>query len=234
MNVLASNKEVLNDLNEMAMAYLPAVDLDADLELFSQSYYAFSKALLNFGEAELNFRTGERYNVLSLSSDVVNYSNQQLQQWNERGTVILNRAIDAINEFIDTQSLESTGVPAARFADMQVRTKLFLAQTHLKPSDVVKVSNALNQMVDKAVAGGELAVVTFMRDKMIELRDIRRTPSRGTEENIPIWKLIGIIILFGLPVFKVLRCLIRNRCCRTVDDVEALVAFIAAVAVLLC
>lgn len=93
-----------------------------------------------------------------------------------------------------------------------------LAETPLKSSDVLKLINAFDEVISKASKDGELGVVTFMRDKLVELKKVRLSPSRGTEDNIPVWKLIGAIVLFGFPVYKSLRCITSRKCCNTVSE----------------
>lgn len=234
MDVLISNKELLSKLNQLAMAYIPALEVDHDIVMVSQTYFGLSQPLLNFGEAELNYRTGERFSLLELSQDVVSYSNQQLEIWNSRGIATLDNAIQTLNEFISTSSLTTEPVAASSLDDLRLRTKEYLSQTNLKISDVQKLIDAYDEVAGQAIEGGESGVITFMRDKLIELKTVRLSPSRGTEENIPIWKLIGALILFGFVIYKALRCILRQRCCNTVSGLEGMIAFIAAVAVTLC
>lgn len=38
MNVFINNKELINRLNQVAMAYMPALDLDDEINLLSKTY----------------------------------------------------------------------------------------------------------------------------------------------------------------------------------------------------
>ena len=115
-----------------------------------------------------------------------------------------------------------------------MRTAELLAASQLTSSDVSKIINAFDDIVKQATISGEFGVVTFMCDKLIELKEVRLSASRGTEENIPIWKIIGILIIFGFPIYKSLRCIRKGKCCNTVSGLEGLIHFIAILAAALC
>lgn len=188
---------------------------------------------MHFGESELNFRTGERFKILKLSRNIVTYSNQQLKQWNSRGIETLDRSIQTIKEFIDSGILDKEPVAEKEFRDFRLRVAELLAASQLKTSDVEKIINAFDDVVQKAAKSGELGVITFMRDKLVELKKIRLSTTRGTEENVPIWKIIGILILFGFPIYKSLRCIRKGKCCNTVSGLEGLIQWIAVLAIYL-
>lgn len=187
-------------------------------------------SLLHFGESELNFRKGERFKTLKLSPKIVSYSNEQLKEWNKRGITALDRSITSIEEFIKSGILGKEPVAEKEFKDMRLRIAEVLAETPLKSSDVLKLIQCFDEVVSKSAKNGELGVITFMRDKLVELKRVRLSLSRGTEDNIPVWKLIAAIILFVFPVYKSLRCILYKKCCNTVSGLEGLIVFIAALA----
>ncbi|MGC9332123.1 MAG: hypothetical protein ACP5DZ_09660 [Bacteroidales bacterium] len=84
---------------------------------------------------------------------------------------------------------------------MRVRIAEVLAESPLKVSDVSKLIDAFDGVVLQAAKQGELGVITFMRDKLVELKKVRLSATRGIEGNIAGWKLIGAIIIFGFPVY---------------------------------
>ncbi len=233
MIIFENNKQVIKNVDDKVMACLPSLMLDTEIELVSQTYYAATKAILHFGEAELNFRTGERFSALGLSGNIVKYSNEQLTEWNDRGVKMLDRAIAAFDEFINTHEFSSKPISRGDFNDEQLRIKEALAQSHLKVSDVVKLNNAFEEMVVQAAESGELGVINYMRGKLDALKKVRLSPSRGTEENIPIWKLISAALLFGFLGYKFIRCKVRKRCCRT-NFTENLIIGILTIALSLC
>ena len=171
---------------------------------------------------------------LKLSPQVVNYSKKQLKEWNERGITALEGSIESIEEFIKTGDLSKEPVSEKNFRDMRIRVAEILAESPLKTSDVSKLIGAFDEAVGKAATSGELGVISFMRDQIVKLKEVRLSPSRGTEDNIAIWKLIAAIIIFDFPVYKSLRCILRRRCCRTVSGLEGAIVFIAALAWTLC
>lgn len=117
---------------------------------------------------------------------------------------------------------------------MRVRISEILAESPLKVTDVSKLIGAFDKVVARAAIEGELGVITFMRDKLIELKEVRLSSTRGTEDNIPVWKLIAAIVIFGFPVYKSLRCILYKKCCNTVSGLEGAIVFIAALAWSLC
>jgi len=97
----------------------------------------------------------------------------------------------------------------------------------------VKLDNALSEVIDVIGRDGELGVINLIRAKLVELKNVRLSPSRGTEENIPVWKIIAALIFFGIMSWKVLRCVRKNRCCRA-NMTENVIIGILAVAMSLC
>jgi hypothetical protein len=234
-DIFINNKDLISQLNQCAMSYAPSLELDGEINLLSNSFFSTVMSILHFGESELNYRKGERYNILNLYPNLVSYYNDQMLQWNSRGITSIDIAIQTINEFITTGDLSNTPVSPSNFDDMKLRISEILVETHLKAADVQQLIQAFEQVVDEAAISGELGVITFMRDKLVDLKDVRLSPSRGTEINsIPVWKLIGAIIIFGFPVYKTIRCLTRGKCCNTVSGLEVAIVFIAAVAWKLC
>lgn len=233
MTIFQDHKQVINDVNEKLMAGLPPLMLDTEIVLVSQTYAATIQAILNFGEAELNFRKGERFETLGLSENVVAYSREQLTELNARGIAMLDKAIEAFDEFINSNEFSNEPVSGGAFDVEKLKVKEILAQSHLKVSDVVKLNNALNEVLGVIANGGELGVINFIKAKLSEFKDVRLSPSRGTEENIPVWKIIAALILLGIMSYKVLRCIRRNRCCRA-NMTENVIIGILAVALSLC
>lgn len=234
MELFINNKDLISKLNQTAMAYMPALELDSEINLLSNTYYSTIMSVLHFGEGELNFRKGERFSELKLSPQFVKYCNDQLKEWNERGINSLDIAINTIEEFIKSGILSKDPVSEKNFRDMRVRISEILAESPLKVTDVSKLIGAFDKVVARAAIEGELGVITFMRDKLIELKEVRLSSTRGTEDNIPVWKLIAAIVIFGFPVYKSLRCILYKKCCNTVSGLEGAIVFIAALAWSLC
>ncbi len=75
MELFVNNKDLISKLNQSAMAYAPALELDGEINLLSNTYYSTIISILHFGEGELNFRKGERFSELKLSPQFVRYCN---------------------------------------------------------------------------------------------------------------------------------------------------------------
>ena len=104
-NIFINNKDLISSLNQSAMAYAPALELDVEINQVSNTFYSSVMSLLHFGESELNHRKGERYNLLDLNPELVKYFNKETKQWNKRGIDSLDVAIKTINNFITTGDL---------------------------------------------------------------------------------------------------------------------------------
>ena len=127
MTIFQDHKQVINDVNEKLMAGLPPLMLDTEIVLVSQTYAATIQAILNFGEAELNFRKGERFETLGLSENVVAYSREQLTELNTRGIVMLDKAIEAFDEFINSNEFSNEPVLGGAFDVEKLKVKEILA-----------------------------------------------------------------------------------------------------------
>lgn len=134
-NIFINNKDLISQLNQCAMTYAPSLELDGEINLLSNSYYSTIMSILHFGESELNYRKGERYNSLNLYPNLVSYYNNQMLQWNSRGISSIDIAIQTINEFITTGDLSDTPVSQSNFDDMKLRISEILVETHLKAAD---------------------------------------------------------------------------------------------------
>lgn len=66
-DIFISNKQLISKLNQSAMTYIPALELDTEINLLSKTYFSTVMSILHFGEGELNFRKGERFETLKLS-----------------------------------------------------------------------------------------------------------------------------------------------------------------------
>ena len=234
--IFVNNKVLISRLNKTAMAYMPALELDNEINLLSNVYYSSVMSILHFGQAELNFRKGEKYKALKLSSQVVSYSNAQLKEWNERGISSIEISIATIEKFIKTGILSNKPVSKKEFEDFRLRVAQLLAESTLKKEDILSLMDALDEVIEQATLNGELGVITLMQKKLIELKDVRLSSTRGNSAKavIPVWKLIGAIIIFGFPVYKSLRCILSGKCCNTVSGLEGAIVFIASVAWKLC
>ena len=130
--IFFNNKDLISRLNKTAMAYMPALELDNEINLLSNVYYSSVMSILHFGQAELNFRKGEKYKALKLSSQVVSYSNAQLKEWNERGVSSIEISIATIEKFIKTGILSNKPVSKKEFEDFRLRVAQLLAESTLK------------------------------------------------------------------------------------------------------
>lgn len=176
MKIFKSHKQTIEEVSEKLNACLGSFLLDEEILLVSQTFTAVSTAILNFGEAELNFRKGERFQALNLSQEIINYSNANLEIFNSRGIVFLDRAISTFQDFLYSNEFSSDGVPIDSVQTEIDKVKECLSESHLKVSDVTKLYNATMEVIEIATQNGEQGVVNFILEKLNELKEVRLTP----------------------------------------------------------
>jgi hypothetical protein len=171
----------------------------------------FTGAIAEFGACELNARQAERYSVLDVNSELVPFHESRRDRHNERGLRSLASARDAITrvrEEIEAFLQRFGQAPDLTGAADELRrdVRSHLARLELPATDVEKIDQALNPCFELARSGDAMRLPDLLDEQVGRLDALRREPDRGTRENIPWWKVIGIILAFGAFLWAFFKC----------------------------
>lgn len=180
---------------------------------FTQAYESFISSLNNFGTCELYAREAGRLGNLNIDPLRKQFCEEQIVKYNQMGLSDINKAINYLSGFINAYNPSTEFVQSDEFDNSKISLMDVVSNMEMKPSDATKILNQYNAAFNACQSEGEAGILNFMLAKFTELRDVRNTDSRGTEENIPIWKVIAIAALIGYTIFVVIRCLVRGRNC---------------------
>ena len=189
-----------------------------ELKNFVENY---TGALGAFGTCELFMRQHDRASALAVYPGYQAYNSDVGLRQNDKGLEMLARAIDSFGDFKTIVEGEPPGLYDFTEGLNQFRRDFLdvVVGYEVKTSDVQRISALLEETITIALAQGELGVVNHVEQKLTELDALRRSPDRGTAENIPFWKAVGIAIMLGVVVAIVIRCINKRRAsdCRILE-----------------
>ena len=164
---------------------------------------------------------GHRASALAVYPGYQAYNSDVGLRQNDKGLEMLARAIDSFGDFKTIVEGEPPGLYDFTEGLNQFRRDFLdvVVGYEVKTSDVQRISALLEETITIALAQGELGVVNHVEQKLTELDALRRSPDRGTAENIPFWKAVGIAIMLGVVVAIVIRCINKRRAsdCRILE-----------------
>lgn len=163
-------------------------------------------ALSCFIECELNCRQAERYGVLRLLPERTKSLNAQGNAANERGLSALAKTLksfDALRSDIGSLKHDKLKKKMSQYQD---EFRLYLAETEMKTKDVEKIDGVLGECFAALDKGGVAGLVERLQRAAQDLDEMRRRPDRGAIDNIPVWKIGGLIMILGVGIIALIHC----------------------------
>lgn len=163
-------------------------------------------ALSCFIESELNFRQAERYAVVRLLPERTKSLNAQGNVANERGLSALAKTLesfDALSSDIGNLKHDKLKKKMSQYQD---EFRLYLAETEMKTKDVEKIDDVLRECFSALNDGGIVGLAERLQKAAKDLDEMRRRPDRGAIDNIPLWKIGGLIIILGVGIIALIHC----------------------------
>lgn len=165
----------------------------------------FIQAMNAFGLSELEARRGERLQALKLGTGVAREATRLRDAHNEKGLRTLKRARAHVKLFREELASYPEVKLEGELKEFQQELREQLAELEISESDVRKIDSALADGF--AVAGkGAAGLPDYLDRNLRELEKVRRSANRGAVENIPIWKIIAIVVAFGIWIWALFRC----------------------------
>ncbi|MBV7296940.1 hypothetical protein [Enterovibrio paralichthyis] len=178
------------------------------------SWANFADSLINavaiFGETEHFAREAERCQVLGIQKDREKQCNRMVKKRNAAGLDVLSDAGAALKK-MKKRAKDAKVCSAKRikselaafesdFADL-------LVDSQLKPSDVRKVQNVVEEAVSLARKKGVDGMFSLLEKNLDELTSLRKRDDRGAFDNVPMWKIVAVALFLGVAVIAIIHCL---------------------------
>ncbi|MDT9242179.1 MAG: hypothetical protein P5685_25515 [Limnospira sp. PMC 1261.20] len=206
--------EVLTHLRGYEALFEDCGDADHEDRAIARIVDLVNTCAFHFGLCEIYARKAGRADVIGSKPEIQHFSALS-QAHQKKGLEALASAISAGEVLLNPTKVPSrTVLPQLRERGAALNQDIlaYIAGSELKPSDIVKVEKALTATLDACNAEQTPGVVIVSRLKALE--EIRLREDRGNVDNLPYWKIAIIAVYAGLTIWKVWRCIIRNRCSR--------------------
>lgn len=170
-------------------------------------------ATFQFGLCELHDRRAQRLGAIG-EEEAAKLHFAKSQNHQSRGLEHLD-AMRKLAEEMATEIAKAEQPPAragqAALDRFSRDVMSFIADSELKPKDVGRIEELVKVALIAAIEGtlGDLFI-----QHAEELSEARRSEDRGNRDNLPWWKIVIIAAYIGLAVWKIWRCIIRDRCSR--------------------
>lgn len=204
---------------------------DIENESFRQGASTFLNAVLLFGECELTIKRAERVEILyGAGSDLKSCMESDALNINAQGLQLLERAIE---EFSGKQRVrlgvrdprdpeetdyDFTGATREGIDGFVSSLRSYLLDSQVKPTDVGEIWEIVQEV---SAIGGSQELREYVLDKSRQLLEYRASATRGTDKNIPWWKVCAIAVILGISVYGVACCLRRWCGCSKVAGAAA-------------
>lgn len=213
MKVLSKEHQGMQNYQYSADSLRIALDFESSSD-WMNCFELFSTSISSFILSELNFRQGERSQVANIYPDRTNYYFNIGNKFNQRGINGLFDSANFMNLFKNSESFPPTTADFDLTLDefRQDLLDLFI-DVEWKASDITKIQNVINEVFSNISQQPSENLLTYIESKITELANVRQSPTRGTEENLPIWKVLAAAVLIGFAAWAVYACYYRSRGC---------------------
>lgn len=213
---------------------------DERSDLLAEVLHGMTDAVILFGRSEMDYRQAQRYRALDIKSEEAQRREERGGFHHERGLQSLEAAIESIREFEQEASEYEPVEISSDDEDIQYLRREWraqLAELEIKASDVKRLNDALEEALGAVIEGQAEGIARFVEQRLTELQEIRESETRGTEENIPVWKIAAVAAFFGIAMWALMKCRWRwfgRKCTWKEELIYALIAKAAAAGYNLC
>lgn len=209
-------------LNQKAsFAHLRTVIEDEQSLELIRFYDSFDGAMSSFILTELHMRQGDRCKALQVFPDYQAHSHKQGARQNLKGLSYLAASQVFLEEFrknlIGINPVARPPSPpreipveksfSPRLQEVRQELKEAIAQLEIKGRDAQELGGVVDDVVSVfKIGASSVDVFAFISAKVKELEAVRKTPERGAETNIAVWKLVAAAVLLVLAVWVVYKC----------------------------
>lgn len=209
---MPSDLEIANKYIEQARSLRSVLAESGSQSLLSLAD-CLTRATVQFGRCELHMHVADRNTALNRNEPFVASETKRAMDYHARGLKELENIKPELTRFIEEVSSMDGGTGQKLWKGIEAEIKESwlesLADLDMKPSDAKK----LNMVMDECCAATENGLKglgSHISEQFSELERLRNTPTRGTEDNWPYWKLAAVAIWLGFTVAGVILALQRG------------------------
>jgi hypothetical protein len=231
--ILLSREQQLNAEFYKAMAPLHDIVANTGLKSGLRFQDTLAAAISGFGTCELYARQAERCEAMQVALDVAKEARERAQSYQEAGLEQLARTRGMLKELkVEFNKLagkpgKKTPHPTDLVDHIEKGFQRALCDLEVKASDVVKINDAVRWAFDVGRSGSVEDLSNYLEKGINQLEEARKRDDRGTSDNIPWWKWVGIFLIAGGIAFAVIACIYAPPTCPV--WIQALGAIISAV-----
>lgn len=163
-----------------------------------------TRSTVQFGRCELHMHVAERNEALKSNNAIVSFEKKRALNYHARGLKEFSNTRPELTRFIEEVSLDDTEEVRKIWQDIEPQIKASWLETlgdlDMKPSDAEKLNIVMDECCAAAAETGLKGLGEYIAKQFDELERLRKTPTRGTEDNWPWWKLVGVAIVLGITV----------------------------------
>jgi hypothetical protein len=183
-----------------------------------QLFDSVTKALSEFGNCELRMRHAERNTSLGINPGLAKSLDEIGKKHQATGLMHLQNARATVKTLKgELQKMtfppqQDAGKVAEGVNNIRAQLLQHITELEVKPSDALKIRDAMDRALEPAKQLSADALPNFFEKAIDELRGLRERPDRGTNENIPWWKIAGIVLIAGAFASIVIACIAFPPC----------------------
>lgn len=218
-------------------AWLNSVADDPEVPTLAVLADAIGSAAANFGLCEIYDRKAGRGEALEQGKERVRHYKKMSDRYQQRGLAVLERAISQLPNFeAELSSIRkrpARAVAAKRASEARDDFLLWFSESELKVADMKKLEKALAEATTAVLEGPE-SFGKHVSAKLTELQKARKSDDRGNRDNIPWWKIVLIALYLLVSLWKIIRCIILDRCSKAEKAIVEAAAAILGVSLKFC
>lgn len=232
MKQLSREHQAISNLKISFCSFRPIVEDEQSLELI-RFYDSFEGALSSFVLTELHIRQADRCKALGVFPDRQKSSLAVGEKHNLRGTSYLATSRIFLQEFrtaLTPENPVNRGF-SRRIGEFKLDVKEALAELEIKGSDAGELGNVFEEVIAILKPGAtSVDMFNYIDRKVGELETVRKSPTRGAETNIAVWKLVSAAVMLGLATWVVYKCYYSSwRCSKNEKAIYNSILAVAAI-----
>ena len=194
-----------------------------------------TQAINSFGRSELYARRAENRDDLDIQPRRAESYAASRDDHNGKGLRSLGDARRSLGRFRE----DLAGYPQEGLRDDQLDSfrrdlREGLANSDLKPSDIRRIDQIADECFDVVRRQGAAGLPDYFEQGVNRLEEVRRRPDRGAVENIPIWKVLALVAMFGIGIWAFFKCNWWGGCTEVQEAGFGTAIAIASVVALYC
>lgn len=232
MKQLSREHQAILDLKTSFSSLRPIVEDEQSLELI-RFYDSFEGAVSSFVLTELHIRQADRCKALGVFPDRQKFSLAVGEKHNLRGISYLGISRTFLQEFrkaLKPENPVDRGF-SRRIGEFKLDIKEALAELEIKGSDAGELGNVIDEVAAILKSGAtSVDVFNYIDRKVGDLEVARKSPTRGADTNIAVWKLVSAAVMLALATWVVYKCYYSSwRCSKNEKAIYNSILAIASI-----